>query len=52
MNWFGSKRFNNNEELMEGVKTWLKSQAAHSFDTSCSRISQHLMEHEGSIHSS
>jgi histone-lysine N-methyltransferase SETMAR len=21
MNWFGSKRFNNNEELMEGVKT-------------------------------
>jgi hypothetical protein len=26
-NWLGSQRFNNNEELMEGVKTWLSSQA-------------------------
>jgi hypothetical protein len=24
--WFGSQQFNNNEELMEGVKTWLSSQ--------------------------
>jgi transposase len=24
-NWLGSQRFNNNEELMEGVKTWLSS---------------------------
>jgi hypothetical protein len=22
-NWLRSQRFNNNEELMEGVKTWL-----------------------------
>jgi histone-lysine N-methyltransferase SETMAR len=29
-NWFGSQSFNNNEELMEGVKTWLSSQAAES----------------------
>jgi hypothetical protein len=35
MNWFGSQRFNNNEELMEGVKTWLSSEAADFFDTSC-----------------
>jgi hypothetical protein len=24
-NWLGSQRFNNNQELMEGVKTWLSS---------------------------
>jgi 16S rRNA G966 N2-methylase RsmD len=24
-NWLRSQRFNNNEELMEGVKTWLRS---------------------------
>jgi hypothetical protein len=29
----GSQRFNNNEEFMEGVKTWLSSQAADFFDT-------------------
>jgi hypothetical protein len=23
-NWLRSQRFNNNEDLMEGVKTWLK----------------------------
>jgi hypothetical protein len=28
-----SQRLNNNEELMEGVKTWLSSQAADFFDT-------------------
>jgi hypothetical protein len=31
--WFGSQRFNNNEELMEDVKTWLSSQVADLFDT-------------------
>jgi hypothetical protein len=30
-NWVGSQRFKNNE-LMEGVKMWLSSQAAHFFD--------------------
>jgi hypothetical protein len=25
-NWLGSQNFNNNEELMESVKTWLSSQ--------------------------
>jgi hypothetical protein len=32
-NWLGSEHFNNNEELMEGVKTWRSSQAADFFDT-------------------
>jgi hypothetical protein len=32
-NSLGSQCFNNNEELMEGVKTWLSSQAADLFDT-------------------
>jgi transposase len=32
-NWQRSQRFNSNEELMEGVKTWLSSQAADFFDT-------------------
>jgi hypothetical protein len=27
-----SQRFSHNEELMEGVKTWLSSQAADVFD--------------------
>jgi transposase len=31
-NWLGSEHFNNNEELMEGVKTWLRSRVA-DFDT-------------------
>jgi hypothetical protein len=31
-NWLRSQRFNNNEEFMEGVKTWLSSQAADLFD--------------------
>jgi hypothetical protein len=30
----GSQLFNNNEDLMEGVKTWFISQAADFFDTS------------------
>jgi hypothetical protein len=32
-NWSGSQRFNNNEELMEGFKMWLSSQAADFSDT-------------------
>jgi hypothetical protein len=32
-NWLESQYLNNNEELMEGVKTWLSSQAADFFDT-------------------
>jgi transposase len=32
-NWLGSQRFSNNEDFMEGVKTWLESQAAVIFDT-------------------
>jgi hypothetical protein len=31
-NWFGSQRFNSNEELIESVKTWQSSQAADFFD--------------------
>jgi hypothetical protein len=32
-NWLRSQRFNNNEELIEGVETWLRSQGAYFFDT-------------------
>jgi transposase len=32
-NWLRAQRFNNNEELMEGVKTWLSSQVADLFGT-------------------
>jgi hypothetical protein len=31
-NWLGSQYFNNNEEFMRDVKTWLRSQAADFFD--------------------
>jgi transposase len=31
--WLGSQCFYNNEDLMEGVKTWQSSQAANFFDT-------------------
>jgi transposase len=37
-NWLGSQSFNNNEELMEGVKTWLSSQAANFFDASLKNL--------------
>ncbi|PNF38999.1 hypothetical protein B7P43_G05988 [Cryptotermes secundus] len=33
-NWLGLQIFNNGNELMEGVKTWLCSQEADFFDTS------------------
>jgi hypothetical protein len=32
-NWLRSQHMNSNEELMEGVKTWLSSQVADIFDT-------------------
>jgi hypothetical protein len=32
-NWLGSQCFNNDEEFLEAVKTWLSSQAANFFDT-------------------
>jgi hypothetical protein len=31
-NWVQSQCFKDNEELMDGVKMWLRSQAADSFD--------------------
>jgi hypothetical protein len=37
MNWLTSQRFNNNE-FMEGVKTWLSSQAADLFDTGVQKL--------------
>jgi hypothetical protein len=35
--WLESQRFKNNE-LMEGVKTWLSSQAADFFDTGIQKL--------------
>jgi hypothetical protein len=37
-NWFGSQRFNNNEELIKGAKTWLCSQAEDFFDTGIQKL--------------
>jgi hypothetical protein len=37
-NWLGSQRFNSNEELIEGVKTWLRPQAADFFDTGMQKL--------------
>jgi hypothetical protein len=34
----GSQHFNCNEELMEGVKKWLSSQAADFFDTHIQKL--------------
>jgi polysaccharide deacetylase 2 family uncharacterized protein YibQ len=39
-NWLGSQRFNNNEEFMEAVKTWLSSQVADFFDTGIENLTQ------------
>jgi hypothetical protein len=36
--WSVSQNFNNNEELMEGVQTWLSSQAADFFDTGIQKL--------------
>jgi transposase len=35
--WLGSQHFNNNE-MMEGVKTWLSSQAADFFDADIHKL--------------
>jgi hypothetical protein len=37
-NWLGSQHFSNNEELMEGVKTWLSSQGADFFGTGIQKL--------------
>jgi hypothetical protein len=37
-NGFGSQCFSNKQELMEGVKTWLSSQAADFLDTSIQKL--------------
>jgi histone-lysine N-methyltransferase SETMAR len=36
--WFGSQPFDTNEELVEGVKTWLNSRAADFFDTGIQKL--------------
>jgi hypothetical protein len=36
--WSGSQSFNNNEELMDGVKTWLSSQVADFSDTGIQKL--------------
>jgi hypothetical protein len=35
---FRSQHFNNNEELMEGVKTWLSSHGADNFGTGIQKL--------------
>jgi histone-lysine N-methyltransferase SETMAR len=37
-NWLRSQHFNNNEDLMEGVETWLSPQAADIFDTCIQKL--------------
>jgi histone-lysine N-methyltransferase SETMAR len=37
-NWLGSHGLNNSEELMEGNKTWLSSQAAGFIDTDIQEV--------------
>jgi hypothetical protein len=37
-NWLGSERFIRNKEFMEGVKTWLSSQAADFTDTGIEKL--------------
>jgi hypothetical protein len=37
-NWVGSQHFSNNEELIEGVKTRLSSQAADFFDPGIQKL--------------
>jgi hypothetical protein len=37
-NWLRSQRFSNNEELIDGVKPWLSSQAADFFDTGIQKL--------------
>jgi hypothetical protein len=37
-NWLRSQSFNINEELMEGVITWLSSQTEYFFDTGIQQL--------------
>jgi histone-lysine N-methyltransferase SETMAR len=37
-NCLGPQRFNNNDELMEGVETWPSSMAADFFDTGIQKL--------------
>jgi hypothetical protein len=37
-NWLRSQRFSNNEELIQGAKTWLSSRAAGFFDTGLQKL--------------
>jgi hypothetical protein len=37
-NWLKSQQFNSNEELMEGVKVWLRSQVADFFDAGIQKV--------------
>jgi hypothetical protein len=37
-NWLRLQRFNNNEKLIEVVKTWLSSEAADFFDTGIQKL--------------
>jgi hypothetical protein len=37
-NWLRSQCFSSNDELMEGVRTWLSSQAADFFDTDIQKL--------------
>jgi hypothetical protein len=39
--WLGTQRFNTNEELMDGVKDWLSSQAATLFDVGIQKLISH-----------
>jgi hypothetical protein len=48
-NWLRSQHFNNNEELMEGVKIWLSLQAADVFDTGLQKL---IPQHDKYINSS
>jgi hypothetical protein len=41
MNWLGSQCFNNNEKLMDGVKTWLSSQVTDFFDIGIQKLIPH-----------
>jgi hypothetical protein len=39
--WLGTQRLNTNEQLMDGVKDWLSSQAATFFDVGIQKLVSH-----------
>jgi hypothetical protein len=47
-NWLVPHCFNNNEEMMEGVKTWLSSQSADFSDTG---IQKHIPRYDKCLNS-